>query len=93
MMHSTDSRQLVAGEIQRVCASVLRVPENHVTPSARFVEDLDADSLFLVQLSIGVEEHFGIVVPESSLPDVKTVQDLIDHVTDLLEARTCRGAS
>jgi len=79
----------IGSVVQEVCADVLRVAIDRVAPNRRFVEDLDVDSLFLVQLAIGIEERFGIQVPESALPDVKTVQHLIDFVSGQIGAGTC----
>ena len=56
------------------CAvDVLSVDAAKVTPEARFNEDLDADSLDLVELVMALEEEFGIEVPESDLEGVDTV--------------------
>jgi acyl carrier protein len=42
-----------------------------------------------MQLAISIEEHFDIAVPESSLPEVKTVRDMTERVVDLLRAQAC----
>ena len=56
------------------CAvDVLSVDASKVKPEARFNEDLDADSLDLVELVMALEEEFGIEVPESELEGVDTV--------------------
>lgn len=56
------------------CAvDVLSVDAAKVTPEAKFNEDLDADSLDLVELVMALEEEFGIEVPESDLEGVDTV--------------------
>ena len=51
-----------------------------VTESARFKEDLDADSLDLVELVMGLEERFDIEVPEDDLEGVTTVGHALDLV-------------
>jgi acyl carrier protein len=56
------------------CAvEVLSVDAAQVKPEAKFNEDLDADSLDLVELVMALEEEFGIEVPESDLEGVDTV--------------------
>jgi acyl carrier protein len=56
------------------CAvEVLQVPEDKIVPEARFGDDLDADSLDLVELVMALEEAFDITVEESELEGIETV--------------------
>jgi acyl carrier protein len=65
----------------RKCAvEVLSVEESAVTPDAKFGDDLDADSLDLVELVMALEEEFDISVPEEELTDVETVGQAYDLV-------------
>ena len=65
----------------RQCAvKVLQVTPEQVTPEARFGDDLDADSLDLVELVMELEEVFDISVDESELEGVETVQLAFDLV-------------
>ena len=58
----------------RTCAvDVLSVDAEKVTLEASFGDDLDADSLDLVELVMALEEEFNVEVPESEIEDVKTV--------------------
>ncbi len=66
--------------IQEVAAEVLSVDPDKVTEAARFKEDLDADSLDLVELVMGLEERFDIEVPEEDLDGVTTVGQALDLV-------------
>ena len=66
--------------IKDVAAEVLSVEPDQVTETARFKEDLDADSLDLVELVIGLEERFDIEVPEDDLDGVTTVGQAVDLV-------------
>ena len=66
----------------RKCAvEVLSVSDDQVTPEARFGDDLDADSLDLVELVMALEEEFGIAVPENELEGVDTVGKAFALVT------------
>jgi acyl carrier protein len=67
-------------KIQGVAAEVLSVEPARVTETARFKEDLDADSLDLVELVMGLEEQFDIEVPEDDLEGVTTVGQAVDLV-------------
>jgi acyl carrier protein len=66
----------------RSCAvEVLQVPAEKVVPEARFAEDLDADSLDLVEFVMALEEAFDISVEESELDEVRTVAQAYELVT------------
>ena len=65
----------------RNCAvEVLSVDADKVVPEAKFGDDLDADSLDLVELVMALEEEFGIEVPEEDLEGVETVGQAYDVV-------------
>jgi acyl carrier protein len=66
--------------IAEVAVEVLDVEESQISESARFKEDLEADSLDLVELVMGLEERFDIEVPEEDLEDVTTVGQAVDLV-------------
>jgi len=66
--------------LKEVAAEVLSVDPDQVTETARFKEDLDADSLDLVELVMGLEERFDIQVPEEDLEGVTTVGQAVDLV-------------
>lgn len=61
-------------------------PED-LTPDTEFVTDLSADSLDQVELTIDIEEEFGLPeVPEDALVKIVTIGDLVDYVESALEA-------
>jgi acyl carrier protein len=65
----------------RKCAvEVLSVEPDQIVPTAKFGDDLDADSLDLVELVMALEEEFDISVDESELEGIETVQQAIDLV-------------
>ncbi len=69
----------------RKCAvEVLSVSEDQVTLEAKFGDDLDADSLDLVELVMALEEEFGVEVPEEELEDIQTVGQAFELVTGKL---------
>ena len=65
----------------RECAvEVLQVPEDKITRDARFADDLDADSLDLVELVMALEETFDVDVNESELEGIETVGQAYDLI-------------
>ena len=70
----------VFNRFRKCCVEVLSVDENAVVPEAKFGDDLDADSLDLVELVMALEEEFNIEVPEDELEGVATVGQAFDLV-------------
>jgi acyl carrier protein len=66
--------------IREVATEILSVEPGAVVESARFAEDLDADSLDLVELVMGLEERFDVAIPEEDLEGVVTVGQAVDLV-------------
>jgi acyl carrier protein len=66
--------------ITDVAVEVLDVESAQITEAARFKEDLEADSLDLVELVMGLEDRFSIEVPEEELDGVTTVGHAVDLV-------------
>ncbi|MGI9644172.1 MAG: acyl carrier protein [Ilumatobacteraceae bacterium] len=67
---------------QKCAVEVLSVEESAVTPDAKFGDDLDADSLDLVELVMALEEEFDVEVPEEDLEGVETVQQAYDLIAN-----------
>jgi acyl carrier protein len=71
-------------KVCKILAENLSVPEDEVNPEARFQEDLDADSLDLVEAVLALEEEFGVNIPEEEMEGVKTVGQAIALVAQKL---------
>jgi acyl carrier protein len=56
------------------------VPADQVTPDKSFVDDLDIDSLSMVEIAVAAQDKFGVEIPDDQLKNLKTVQDVIDYV-------------
>ena len=69
----------------RQCAvEVLSVEADQVTMEASFADDLDADSLDLVELVMALEEEFGVEVAEEELEDITTIGGAYELITGKL---------
>jgi acyl carrier protein len=62
------------------------VDVSDVSPQSDLYDDLDLDSLETVELTLGLEERYGIEIPDSELEDVSTVNDAIDLIEQKLAA-------
>jgi acyl carrier protein len=56
------------------------VPADQVTPDKTFVDDLDIDSLSMVEIAVAAQDKFGVEIPDDQLKDLKTVQDVVEYV-------------
>jgi len=77
-------REEIFTSIKELAVELLGVDEVKVTNEARFKEDLDADSLDIVEFVMGMEEKFNVELPESEVEGVATVGQAVDLVTSKL---------
>ena len=59
---------------------------NKIEPGAELLGDLDLDSLDTVELSLGLEERYGIEIPDEELEDLITVQDAVELISSKVAA-------
>jgi acyl carrier protein len=67
-------------QVKEVIVEQLNVNPDEVKPESRFVEDLGADSLDVVEMIMALEEKFEIEIPDSEAENIKTVQDVVDYI-------------
>jgi acyl carrier protein len=70
----------VAEKVKEIVVKQLDVSEDQVTPEAKFIEDLGADSLDQVELIMALEEEFGADIPDEDAEKLQTVGDAISYV-------------
>ncbi|GGO86559.1 acyl carrier protein [Nocardioides phosphati] len=70
----------VHADIAELLAQIIEVPATDITPESRLVEDLGVDSLSLLELVIGIEERFGVVIPDSEVIGLVRVEDATTYV-------------
>jgi len=74
MVQSADER------LKKIIADQLSVSEEEVVPEASFIDDLNADSLDLVELIMSLEEEFAVKISDEDAEKIRTVQDAMDYV-------------
>ncbi|MBI4213107.1 MAG: acyl carrier protein [Chloroflexi bacterium] len=70
--------------LRKIIADQLGVTEDEVVPEASFIDDLNADSLEMVDLIISLEEEFNIQVSDEDAEKIKTVKDAIEFLQEQL---------
>jgi acyl carrier protein len=70
----------IIDELNDLIASKLSVDVSQVTPEAKFIDDLGADSLDLVELVMELEEHFSIEISDDDSQNFQTVSDVAAYV-------------
>ena len=75
-------REEILNKIQEITADRLGVDESDITPEASFREDLEADSLDLVELIMELEEQFGMEIPDEEAEKITTVEEAVDYVQE-----------
>ena len=69
-------------EVKVIIVDLLNVDESKVTPEARFREDLEADSLDLVELIMAFEDKFGGEISDEDAQQISTVGEVVKYIND-----------
>ena len=72
-------------KIKDIIVEQLSVNAEQVTPEAKFIEDLGADSLDIVELVMAMEEVFDVEIPDEEAENIRTVQDAVNYIQEHLE--------
>jgi len=68
------------GEVKAIIVDLLGAEESKITPEARFREELDADSLDLVELIMAFEDKFGAEISDQDAQTITTVGDAVKYI-------------
>ena len=76
------SEKPIEQKVKDIIVEQLSVNAEQVTTEAKFIEDLGADSLDIVELVMAFEEEFGVEVPDSDAEKLLTVGDVVKYIED-----------
>lgn len=72
-------------KVKEIIANQLGVDEEEITLDSSFVDDLNADSLDLVELLVALEEEYDISIPDEDISNLQTVGDVVDYIRNHIE--------
>ena len=70
----------IRAQLAQLVNEVAGVPEEDVQLDKSFVDDLDVDSLAMVEIIVGCEEKFGVTIPDEESKNLKTVGDAVAYI-------------
>jgi len=80
------TEQEILEGLGEIVEEIAGVPAAEVTPGKNFVDDLDIDSLAMVEIAVAAQDKFGVEIPDDQLKDLATVQDVVNFVGKNTEA-------
>jgi acyl carrier protein len=73
--------QEILSGLAEIIDEIAGVPADEVTPDKNFVDDLDIDSLSMVEIAVQAEDKFGVKIPDDELAKLTTVSDAVDYIS------------
>ncbi|MEV0400790.1 acyl carrier protein [Actinoallomurus sp. NPDC050550] len=74
------SEQEILEGLGDIIEEIAGVDPADVTPEKSFVDDLDIDSLSMVEIAVAAQDKFGVEIPDDELKNLKTVKDVVNYV-------------
>jgi acyl carrier protein len=74
-----DNAEILSG-LSEIVEEVAGIDAGDVSAEKSFVDDLDIDSLSMVEIAVQAEDKFGVKIPDEQLAELKTVGDAVDYI-------------
>lgn len=74
------SEQEILSGIAEIVNEVAGIPTDEVQPGKSFVDDLDVDSLSMVEIAVAAQDKFGVEIPDEEMQNLRTVNDVIAYI-------------
>ncbi|GAA1596120.1 meromycolate extension acyl carrier protein AcpM [Actinomadura kijaniata] len=77
------TEQEILDGLAEIIDEIVGIDKSEVTPEKNFIDDLDIDSLSMVEIAVAAQDRFGVEIPDDELRNLKTVKDVINFVQNL----------
>ncbi|SDK71134.1 acyl carrier protein [Nonomuraea jiangxiensis] len=74
------TEQDILESVSKIINEITGIPASEVTPEKSFVDDLDIDSLSMVEIAVAAQDEFGVEIPDDQLKNLKTVKDVLNFI-------------
>lgn len=78
------TNQEILDRMTEILVDQLGIDEDEVTMDANFIEDLNADSLDIVELVMNLEQEFDLMIPDEEAENIQTVRDAVEFIQENL---------
>lgn len=75
-----DSKEDIVAGLADIVNEIAGIPNDEVTEDKSFTDDLDVDSLSMVEVVVAAEERFGVKIPDDDVKGLKTVGDAVNYI-------------
>ncbi|MEU5882219.1 acyl carrier protein [Spirillospora sp. NPDC047279] len=82
-MKAQATEQEILDGLAEIIDEIVGIDKAEVTPEKNFIDDLDIDSLSMVEIAVAAQDKFGVEIPDDELRNLKTVKDVINFVQNL----------
>src|SRR6184192_628564 len=79
------TQEQIVEELGKIIEEVTGIEPSEVTPEKSFVDDLDIDSLSMVEIAVQTEDKYGVKIPDEDLAGLRTVGDVVAYIQKLEE--------
>jgi acyl carrier protein len=84
-LNVTVSQEEIIAGIAEIIEEVTGIEPSEITPEKSFVDDLDIDSLSMVEIAVQTEDKYGVKIPDEDLAGLRTVGDVVTYIQKLEE--------
>lgn len=81
------TRDAIFEEVKKLIADSMRVEVNEIKEDSKFIDDLGADSLDIVELVMAMESKFDIEIPDDDAQKIRTVGEAVDYLNNRLNSK------
>ncbi len=73
---------MIFDKVKAIILEQFMADEDSITMQTSFIDDLEADSLDLIELVMAIEEEFGLSIEDQDVGDIKTVGDVVNYISE-----------